>query len=137
MSGCRIGRSCGVVFDEGRRKARRTEDKETRCPSTCSSCTNPQGPSPRPKWAKFEEEIKGAEVYLDNNGLARTDSATTVRVRDGERQVTDGPFAETKEYLAGYFLIDVDDLDAALDWAARIPSAEYGSVEVRPMWGES
>ena len=105
----------------------------------------PAGPEPSadeireewPKWAKFEEEIKGAEVYLDNNGLARTDSATTVRVRDGERQVTDGPFAETKEYLAGYFLIDVDDLDAALDWAARIPSAEYGSVEVRPMWGES
>jgi hypothetical protein len=58
-----------------------------------------------------------------------------VRVRDGETAVTDGPFAETKEYFAGYFLIEVDDLDAALAWAARVPSATYGSVEVRPLWG--
>src|SRR3954451_1965514 len=88
----------------------------------------PAGPEPSadeireewPKWAKFEEEIKGAGVYVDNNGLARTDSATTVRVRDGERQVTDGPFAETKEYLAGYFLIDVDDPAPALTGGAAI-----------------
>jgi hypothetical protein len=51
--------------------------------------------------------------------------------------VTDGPFAETKEYLAGYYLIDVPDLDGALEWAAKIPSAAYGSVEIRPMWGGS
>jgi hypothetical protein len=56
-------------------------------------------------------------------------------VRAGETEITDGPFAETKEYLAGYYLIDVPDLDVALGWAARLPSAEYGSVEVRPMWG--
>jgi hypothetical protein len=105
----------------------------------------PAGPEPTadeireewPQWAKFDEEIKAAGAFLDNNGLARTDSATTVRVRDGEAQVTDGPFAETKEYLAGYYLVEASDLDAALEWAAKIPSAAYGSVEVRPMWGAS
>jgi len=61
--------------------------------------------------------------------------ATTVRVRDGEMQLTDGPFAETKEYLAGYWLIEVDDLDAAVGWASKMPSSERGSVEVRPVWG--
>jgi hypothetical protein len=62
--------------------------------------------------------------------------ATTVRVRDGETQITDGPFAETKEYFAGYYLIETPDLDVVLEWAARIPSATYGSVEVRPLWGQ-
>ena len=66
--------------------------------------------------------------------LEQFDAATTVRVRGGATEVTDGPFAETKEYLAGFFLIDAPDLDVALAWAARIPSAEYGSVEVRPVW---
>jgi hypothetical protein len=56
-----------------------------------------------------------------------------VRVADGERLVTDGPFAETKEQLGGYFLLDVDDLDAAIDFAARIPAARSGSVEIRPL----
>ena len=87
------------------------------------------------RWQQFDQDIKDAGAFVHNRGLATTDAATTLRVRDGERQITDGPFAETKEYLAGYYLIDVDDLDAALDWAARIPSVTYGSVEVRPMWG--
>ena len=86
------------------------------------------------RWQQFDRDIKEAGAFVDNRGLAGIDSATTVRVRGGSRDVTDGPFAETKEYLAGYYLIDVDDLDAALDWAAKIPSVEYGSVEVRPMW---
>jgi hypothetical protein len=90
-----------------------------------------------PRWQQFDEEIKAAGAFVDNRGLAGTDAATTVRVRDGETQVTDGPFAETKEILAGYYLIEAADLDAALDWAAKIPSAAYGSVEVRPMWGAS
>ena len=67
------------------------------------------------------------------DGLQGLETATTVRVRDGESLVTDGPFAETKEMLAGYYLIDVPDLDAALAWAAKIPSVGYGSVEVRPV----
>jgi hypothetical protein len=58
-----------------------------------------------------------------------------VQVRDGETQITDGPFAETKEALAGYFLINAPDLDTAIEWAAKIPSASWGSVEVRPVWG--
>ena len=70
---------------------------------------------------------------LAGDELAPTSTATTVRVRNGERLVTDGPFAETKEQLGGYFLIDVDDLDAAIDIAARIPSVQAGSIEVRPV----
>jgi hypothetical protein len=70
---------------------------------------------------------------LGGDELAPTSTATTVQVRAGERLVTDGPFAETKEQLGGYFLIDVDDLDAAIDIAARIPSVQSGSIEVRPI----
>jgi hypothetical protein len=70
------------------------------------------------------------------NGLAGVDVATTVRVRDGETQITDGPFAESKEYLAGAWLLEAPDLDAALDAARRLPPAEYGAVEVRPLWGQ-
>jgi len=88
-----------------------------------------------PKWAAFLEGLKDAGVFVDNRGLQGADVATTVRVRDGETVITDGPFAETKEYLAGYFLIQADDLDTALEHAARMPSSEYGSVEVRPVWG--
>ncbi len=72
---------------------------------------------------------------MANRGLAGAETATTVRVRDAETQITDGPFAETKELLAGYFLIDAPDLDTALEYAAKVPSASYGSVEVRPVWG--
>jgi hypothetical protein len=78
-------------------------------------------------------DLKAQGVYVGSNRLALTATASTVRVRDGEEIVTDGPFAETKEQLGGYFLIDVETLDEALEWAARIPSARSGSVEVRPV----
>ncbi|MEU7642296.1 YciI family protein [Streptomyces sp. NPDC059152] len=82
----------------------------------------------------FEKAVSGAGVKLDGNALD-TSNATTVRVRvNGERVVTDGPFAETREIVGGYYLIDVPDLDAALDWAARCPGARYGTVEVRTVW---
>ncbi len=82
----------------------------------------------------FEKVISDAGVKLDGQALD-VSHATTVRVRgDGERMVTDGPFAETREIVGGYYLIDVPDLDAALDWAARCPGARYGSVEVRTVW---
>jgi hypothetical protein len=87
------------------------------------------------RWATFTQDLTDAGALVANHGLSGTDAATTVRVRDGETTITDGPFAETKEYFAGYFLIEVDDLDAALAWAARVPNATYGSVEVRPLWG--
>jgi hypothetical protein len=88
------------------------------------------------RWQGYLEDLTAAGLLVANEGLAGTDVATTVRVREGATEFTDGPFAETKEYLAGFFLIDAPDLDTALGWAARIPSAEYGSVEVRPVWGQ-
>jgi hypothetical protein len=74
-----------------------------------------------------------AGVIVRGDGLHGPQVATTVRVRDGKRMVQDGPFADTKEQLGGYFVIEVADLDAALEWAARAPSATYASVEVRPV----
>jgi hypothetical protein len=89
----------------------------------------------RQQWDTFVKDITDAGVLVHNRGLQGAEAATTVRVRDGETQITDGPFAETKELLAGYFLVDAGDLDTALTWAARIPSVTYGSVEVRPVRG--
>ncbi len=71
--------------------------------------------------------------YLGGHQLKPTGTATTVRVRNGKRVTTDGPFAETKEQLGGYFLVEANDLDEAIAIAARIPSAESGSIEVRPV----
>ena len=82
----------------------------------------------------YEKAVTDAGVKLGGNALQGSQTATTVRLKDGERVVTDGPFAETREVLGGYYLLDVPDLDAALDWAARCPGAKYGSVEVRPIW---
>jgi hypothetical protein len=74
-----------------------------------------------------------AGVYLGGEGLQPVATATTIRVRDGERMLTDGPYAETKEQLGGYYLFECKDLDEALNWAARIPEAKTGAVEVRPI----
>jgi hypothetical protein len=74
-----------------------------------------------------------AGVLVDSSPLQPPATATTVRVRNGEVQLTDGPFAEIKEQLGGYYILDCDDLDAAVRYAATIPSAKYGSVEVRPL----
>ena len=82
----------------------------------------------------YTEAMKNAGVLQGSNRLRPTDSATTVRIADGKTQVLDGPYAETKEQLAGYYLIDVADLDAALSWAARCPGASHGAIEVRPIW---
>jgi hypothetical protein len=83
-------------------------------------------------WA-YEKAVADAGVKVGGAALQPSPTATTVRVKDGERVVTDGPFAETREVLGGYYLLDVPDLDAALDWAARCPGSKYGSVEVRPV----
>ncbi len=85
-------------------------------------------------WNAMRKEAQAAGVLLDTNGLSPVANATTVRVRNGKTLITDGPFAETHEQLAGYFLLDCKDLDEALSWAAKIPSAQYGSIEVRPLW---
>ena len=85
-------------------------------------------------WFEITEEMQQAGVVADEGAALHPPSAaTTVRVRDGERVLTDGPFAETKEALGGYYILDVPALDAALDWAARLPNVGYGSVEVRPV----
>ena len=83
---------------------------------------------------EYEKAVADAGVKLASEALQNTDTATTVAVRaDGERVVTDGPFAETREILGGFYLLDVPDLDAALDWAARCPGSHNGSrIEVRP-----
>ena len=81
----------------------------------------------------YTDELRQAGAFVAGEPLQPTQTATTVRVRDGERLVTDGPFAETKEQLGGYYLIDVESLDEALEWAAKIPSARLGSIEVRPV----
>ena len=78
-------------------------------------------------------ELKQSSKYIGGNQLQPIATATTVRVRNGKKAVTDGPFAETKEQLGGYFLVEAKDLDEALAIAARIPGAEVGSIEVRPV----
>ncbi len=88
------------------------------------------------RWQALSAEVNAAGVLLSNSGLSPVANATTVRVRNGKTLATDGPFAETHEQLAGYFLLECKDLDEAIGWAAKIPTAEYGSIEVRPTWGQ-
>jgi hypothetical protein len=76
--------------------------------------------------------VKRAGVLVGAEQLQVVDTATSVRLRSGERLLTDGPFIETKEHLLGFYLVEVPDLDAAIDWAARMPAVRYGTVEVRP-----
>ena len=99
------------------------------------------GPAPgTPEFMKMLGEFESttaamadAGVLVDSSPLQPPQTATTVRVRDGETQLSDGPFAEIKEQLGGYYILDCEDLDTALRYAAMIPSAKYGSVEVRPV----
>ena len=84
-------------------------------------------------YGAFGQEIEETGVHVAGEGLQPTATATTVQVRDGERLVTDGPFAETKEQLGGFYLLECKDLDEAIGWAAKIPGAQVGTVEVRPV----
>ena len=86
-----------------------------------------------PAWLELNDSLREAGLLVANGRLHPVAAATTVRVRDGETEVTDGPFAVTKEILAGYYVLDCHDLDEALKQAARLPLARYGSVEVRPI----
>lgn len=85
------------------------------------------------EYYSYTEELRQSGAYVAGDALQPTQTARSVRVRDGERTVTDGPFAETKEVLGGYYLVDVDSEDEALKWAAKIPSARWGTIEVRPI----
>ncbi len=102
-----------------------------------------EGVGPQPGDADFPEYMNGffefnrrtreAGVFIGGEPLEKVETATTVRVRDGKPQLSDGPFAETREVLGGYYLLDCANLDDALDWAALIPTAKFGSIEVRPI----
>ena len=81
----------------------------------------------------FEEQLEPAGNLLGGNALEAVSTATSVRVRNGQSELIDGPIAETKEQLGGYYLLECKDLDEALKWAAKIPSARYGTIEIRPV----
>jgi hypothetical protein len=85
-------------------------------------------------YVAYTEAMQKAGVMVGGNRLRPATEATTVRSPNGKKSVLNGPFAETKEQLGGYYLIEAADLDAALSWAARCPGAQYGSIEVRPIW---
>jgi len=84
-------------------------------------------------YGAFTKELQDSGSMVAGDALESTQTATTVRVKNDETLTTDGPFAETKEQLGGYYLIDADSLDDAIEWAAKIPAAKHGSVEVRPV----
>ncbi|MBY5161128.1 YciI family protein [Salsipaludibacter albus] len=85
------------------------------------------------RWFAYTDDMRRAGVHVAGEALLPSSTATTVRIRNDETLLTDGPFAETKEVLGGYYVVDVEDLDTAVHWAARAPSTPYGSTEVRPV----
>lgn len=85
------------------------------------------------EYRQYSQEISASGHYISGSELQPTSTATSVRVRDGKRLVTDGPFAETREQLGGYYLVEAKHLDDAIALAARIPSARTGTIEVRPL----
>jgi len=85
------------------------------------------------EYMRFTQAAHDAKAMVNGAPLQPPPTATTVRLRNGERLVTDGPFAETKEWLAGFYTFECATLDEAIDWAAKIPGARYGSIEVRPV----
>jgi hypothetical protein len=85
------------------------------------------------EWAAYTEALVEAGAMVAGEALQGAGTASTVQVRDGKRIVTDGPFIESKEVIGGYYVIDVANLDEALDWAAKIPNSHFGTIEVRPV----
>jgi hypothetical protein len=87
-----------------------------------------------PAYVAYTNAMQEAGILLGGQRLQPTANATTVRSRSGKTEVLEGPYAETREQLGGYYMIEAPDLDAAISWAARCPGAEHGTVEVRPLW---
>jgi hypothetical protein len=85
------------------------------------------------EYGAVTQQMRDTGVFIAGDQLQPTSAATTVRERNGERLITDGPFAETKEQLGGYYLIDAESLDEAIEWAAKLPTVRHGSIEVRPV----
>lgn len=92
-----------------------------------------QGEGVIDSWLDYTVALRESGALIAAEQLNRPDTATGVSLRDGKRLLTDGPFMETKEHLGGFYLVDVPDLDTALDWAAKMPVMRYGTVEVRPV----
>jgi hypothetical protein len=86
------------------------------------------------EYGKFTAALQESGAYVASNRLRPVNTAKSVRVRNGDALWTDGPFAETKEQLGGFYLIDVRDLKEASQWAAKVPSARFGTIEIRPIW---
>ena len=86
------------------------------------------------RWSEYSKALVDAGAFVSGEGLQTSTTATTLRVQDGERLLTDGPFAETKEEFGGFYLIDAPDLDVAIELAAKIPAVERGAIEIRPVW---
>ncbi len=103
-------------------------------PETSEGTSNDAGGDDIEAYNAFTREVRGRGVLEAGEALHPTASATTVRVRDGQTVTTDGPFAETKEALGGFYLVNAKDLDEAIELAAKIPGARHGSIEVRPIF---
>jgi len=88
----------------------------------------------RQDWFALGDELQSAGVLEATGGLSPTTDATSVRVRDGKTLTIDGPFAETHEQLGGFYILNCNDLDEAIAWATKIPTAKFGTIEVRPTW---
>jgi hypothetical protein len=85
------------------------------------------------EYFEYTSQLRDAGAFASGGQLQPTATATTVRIQNGEQMVTDGPFAETKEQLGGFYIVEAETIDEAIEWAAKIPSARYGSIEVRPL----
>jgi hypothetical protein len=92
-----------------------------------------EGQAEMAAYEEYDREVTEAGVYVAGEGLQPTSTATTMRIVGGERVLTDGPFAETKEQLGGFYVLDCKDLDEALGWAERCPASKHGSIEIRPV----
>ena len=102
-------------------------------PSLAPAEGSPEADAEMQEWGALYEELSSSGALVTGTGLESEEASTTLRTRDGEPLITDGPFAETKEMLFSFFVLNVDDLDAAMAWAKKMPNAKYGSVEVRPL----
>ena len=108
------------------------------------STADPEAAPPDPEvWAQtmaeydaYTQALTKAGIHLGGEALQPHPTATTVRIRDGKTMTTDGPFAETHEQFGGFFILECKDLDEAVAWAAKIPTAKYGSIEIRPQWDQ-
>jgi len=103
-------------------------------PKGWEALTDAQRAQGQAAYSAYTEALRQAGALLGANRLRPAEAGTTVRIREGKTEVLNGPFIETREQLAGYYLIDVADLDAALTWASRCPGASHGAMEVRPVW---